>query len=262
MANQVSLLDYLQNALPAIPVNPPPNPGRNTTNTAYEANDIHDVRVWHGFSLDVLRQRYQHVLVQTHLSPDPMPTSPLRPVTAENALRSKISEYVFLRVRRALRAEFDRLAAINQMNGISPVSFDVGECAEVIDSFKSDTAYFAVALPASSGPNRAPGDVKPSWKWSTTLATNPILGIRNEYRQALSQVNWYMKQHDSRYGFILTDRELIVFRRVDNNGNLELAPPIPFTIGGTAEQPRLTVLLALWYLGMLAAQDGPEGWRM
>ncbi|ODH50303.1 hypothetical protein GX48_03575 [Paracoccidioides brasiliensis] len=92
---------------------------------------------------------------------------------------------------------------------------------------------FAVALPAGTGPNRAPGDVKPSWKWSTALATHPLLGIRNEYRQALSQVNWYMRQHNSRHGFLLTNRELVVFRRVDDSGNLELVPPIPFTSGGT-----------------------------
>lgn len=259
MANQVSLLTYLQHALPAIPVNPPPNPGRNTTNTAYEASDIHNIGVWHGFNLNALLQSYQNLLVQARLPPDPMPTSPPRAITAENALRSKISEYVFPRVRRALRTGFDRLMAINQLNDLTPVSFDVGECAEVIDAFKPDTAYFAVALPAGTGPNRAPGDVKPSWKWSTALATHPLLGIRNEYRQALSQVNWYMKQHNSRHGFLLTNRELVVFRRVDDSGNLELVPPIPFTSGGTAEQPQMTVLLALWYLGMIGAQGG---WHM
>ncbi|OJD10486.1 hypothetical protein AJ78_08524 [Emergomyces pasteurianus Ep9510] len=223
MANQVSLLTYLQNALPAIPVNPPPNPGRNTTNTAYEASDIHNIGVWHGFNLNALLQSYQNLLVQARLPPDPMPTSPPRAITAENALRSKISEYVFPRVRRALRTGFDQLMAINQMNNLTPVSFDVGECAEVIDAFKPDTAYFAVALPAGTGPNRAPGD------------------------------------HNSRHGFLLTNRELVVFRRVDDSGNLELVPPIPFTSGGTAEQPQMTVLLALWYLGMLAAQGG---WHM
>lgn len=90
-----------------------------------------------------------------------------------------------------------------------------------------------------------------------------MIGYRTEYRQALSQVNWYMKQHHSRYGFLLTDQELVVLRRLDSHGNLELAPPIPFTAGGTVAQPRMTVLLALWYLGMLAAQDqGVDRWDM
>ncbi|EEH46912.2 uncharacterized protein PADG_03010 [Paracoccidioides brasiliensis Pb18] len=64
------------------------------------------------------------------------------------------------------------------------------ESAPKLSMLSSQTPLiFAVALPAGTGPNRAPGDVKPSWKWSTALATHPLLGIRNEYRQALSQVN-------------------------------------------------------------------------
>ncbi|PWY67608.1 hypothetical protein BO94DRAFT_540407 [Aspergillus sclerotioniger CBS 115572] len=182
---------------------------------------------------------------------------------AENPLRSKISEYVIPRIRRSLRVSFAGLAASNQINGITAVSFDVGEYAQLIDNYKPDTAYFIDALQSGSGPNGAPGDIKPSWKWSTALATHLDPPLRTEYRQALSQVNYYMKQHGSRYGFILSDLELVIFRRVDNNGNLQLAPAIPWTRGGTEEEPQLTVLLALWYLGMLAAQDeGPDGWHL
>lgn len=195
--------------------------------------DIRGTAVWHGFNLPAIIQRYRNILGQARLPLDPMPTSPPSAITSENSLRSKISEYVFPRVRRGLRAGFNSLTAMNQMNGLTSVSIDVGESAKLIDNFKPDTAYFAIALPAGTSWNRAPGDIKPSWKWSTTLATHPIIGMRVEYRQALSQVNWYMKQHHSRYGFLLTDRELVVFRRSDNNGNLDIAPPVPFTRGGT-----------------------------
>ncbi|EEH19632.2 hypothetical protein PABG_01891 [Paracoccidioides brasiliensis Pb03] len=191
-----------------------------------------------------------------------MPTSPPRVITAENALRSKVSRICLSMAQRALRAGFYPLTAINQMNGLTLCCLMLGECAKVIDAFKPDTAYFAVALPAGTSPNRAPGDAKPSWKWNTALTTNPVLGIRNECRQVLSQVHWYMRQHNSRHGFLLTDRELVIFRRADDNGNLELVPPIPFTSGGTVEHPQMTVLLALWYLGMHAAQDGHGDWHM
>ncbi|KKK16422.1 hypothetical protein ARAM_006372 [Aspergillus rambellii] len=185
------------------------------------------------------------MLGQAHLPPDPMPTSPPHAITAENSLRSRISEHVFPRVRRGLRAGFDFLTTLDQMRGLTRVSLDVGESAKLVDNFKADTAYFALAPPVGTSWNRAPGDIKPSWKWNTALETHPITGARVEYRQALSQVNWYMRQHHSRYGFLLTDRELVVFRRLDNNGNLELAHPVPFTRGGTVVQPQLTVLLAL-----------------
>ncbi|KAL2819102.1 hypothetical protein BJX63DRAFT_428762 [Aspergillus granulosus] len=263
MANNVSLMSYLQQALPAIPANPPPTLGHNTVNSAYEGEDIHVITVWHGFNLHNIIQRYGNTLGQAHLPPDPMPTSPVRAITSENSLRSKISEYVIPRVRRGLRAGFNFLATMNQMNGLTKVSLDVGESAMVTERLKPDTAYFVLALPAGTSCNRAPDDIKPSWKWESGLALHPSPKMRMEYRQALSQVNWYMKQHHSRYGFLMTDRELVVFRRLDDDGNLELALPIPFTRGGTVVQTQLTVLLALWYLGMLAAQDqGVDHWYM
>ena len=72
-----------------------------------------------------------------------------------------------------------------------------------------------------------------------------------------------MKQHRTRYGFILTDDELVAVKRLDNDGNLELSQSIQWDSNGTATQPQLTVLLALWYLGMLAAHDqGPDQWQI
>ncbi|KAH1347497.1 hypothetical protein LV164_007205 [Aspergillus fumigatus] len=261
MATQVSLFSYLQAAPPVIPASPPSNPSRNTTNTAYGADDIRSTAVWPGFDLQTILQRYEALLMQVQLPADPMPISPSRGVPTETALREKLD--VYPRVRRALRAAFQHLATVGQMNGSTALEFGSGDFAKVIDGFRPDTAYFVSALPSATGPNRAPGDIKPSWKWSTAMASHRIPGYRAEYRQALSQVNFYMKQHRSRYGFILTDRELVVFRRRDNNGNLELASPTPFTAGGTAQQPQLTVLMALWYLGMLAAQDqGVDRWYL
>ncbi|ODH12612.1 hypothetical protein ACO22_08093 [Paracoccidioides brasiliensis] len=72
-----------------------------------------------------------------------------------------------------------------------------------------------------------------------------------------------MNQHNSRYGFLVTNQELVAIRKLDENGNLELAQPILWTTGGTATQPRLTVMLALWYIGMLASHDqGVNNWQM
>ncbi|KAG2413345.1 hypothetical protein HFD88_002534 [Aspergillus terreus] len=263
MAHNISLLSYLQIAPPAVPTNPPSIPSRNTTNTAYAADDIRSTTVWHGFNINTIWQQYHGVLVQAQLPADPMPTSPPRAVPSESALREKLSEYIIPRVRRALRASFNHLAIMNQMHGVTAVEFGSGDFAKAISNYRPDAAYFVSALPSGTGPNRAPGDIKPSWKWNTALATHRLVTSRTEYCQALSQVNYYMNQHRSRYGFILTDQELVVFRRRDANGNLELAAPIPFAAGGSAQQPQLTVLLALWYLGMLAAQDqGPQSWYL
>lgn len=72
-----------------------------------------------------------------------------------------------------------------------------------------------------------------------------------------------MNQHHTRYGYVLTDRELVVIRKRNEQGDLEVSTPIPWATQGTAANPRLTVLLALWHLGMLAAHDqGPDRWRV
>ncbi|KAJ9322391.1 hypothetical protein DTO027B5_128 [Paecilomyces variotii] len=260
MTDHVSLLTYLQQRMPEIPTREPVNPGLNTTSTSYRWTDIHGIGIWNDFSLTTIRNRYGRLLNAVRLPRNPMSGSPVRAITAENPLRSKISELVLPRVRRALRAGFMHLG--NQ-NGITPLSFDVGEYARTIHQFKPDIAYFVDGLPEGSANNRAPGDIKPSWKWRSAWVDSLNHIDRSEFRQALSQVNWYMKQHRSRYGFILTDCELVVFRRLDNNGNLQLARPISFTQYGNSQNPRMTVLLALWYLGMLAAQDqGADRWDM
>ncbi|KAG2001967.1 hypothetical protein GB937_009859 [Aspergillus fischeri] len=55
--------------------------------------------------------------------------------------------------------------------------------------------------------------------------------ISTSTKQVLSQVNFYVQQHGARYGYILTNTEFV---------------------GGIG---RPSVLLGLWYLGMLAAEN-------
>lgn len=68
-----------------------------------------------------------------------------------------------------------------------------------------------------------------------------------------------MGQNGARYAFVITDLELVAIRRRDGNGRLELSDPIGWEYYGNAAQPQLTVLLGLWYLGMLASDN--TGWQ-
>lgn len=108
--------------------------------------------------------------------------------------------------------------------------------------FIPDLAYYDPTFPSTTRPNRAPADIKPSYKWGLDLRNSPDPNAAMEFKQALSQVNHYMKQHHARYRFIITDRELVAIRRLDRNGNLELSSSIPWTSRGTTAQPQLTVL--------------------
>ena len=261
MANQVSLMSYLQHGPTALPRGMT-QPGRNTTNRRYNAQDItNNLGYWVTFNMNTVQQQYGVLLATAQITDEPFPTSPPQRVNSESTIRSQVDIYLTKRVRRGLRCGFAHLTQTNQLGNMSVVDYGGGTLAETIEDFTPDTAYFDPQLPALNCPNRVPGDIKPSWKWSNSMRYQA--NTFNEFKQVLSQLNYYMKQHHARYGYILTDRQLVAVRRQDRAGNLDLSLPIPWSRQGTAQQPALTVLLALWYLGMLAATNGGvAGWYL
>lgn len=78
------------------------------------------------------------------------------------------------------------------------------------------------------------------------------LANQRVYKQVLVQVKFYMAQHNAWHGFILSDVELVAVRRLNNDGCCAVATPIPWSSGGVGN---FSVLLGLWYLGVLAAED-------
>lgn len=139
------------------------------------------------------------------------------------------------------------------MRRLSPVTFDGGSAASIIDLFRPDTAFKAVEGCAAPSPNQALGDLKVSWKWQSSWRYSQTLTEQREYKQVLAQINFYMRQHNARYGYNLTDTELVAVKRLEGSGRLAVSRAVPWTRGGVGV---LSVLLALWYLGMLAAEDG------
>lgn len=259
MANQVSLMAYLQHGPQAITVVDQGQSPNNTRNPSYSARDITFIGQWTGFNLASLQQRFGLLLQLAQIADEPFPTTPPKPINSEMILQARVHQYISSRITRALRSGFQHLEAVQQMAGHTRVDFDAGTAAQTIDAFTPDLAFFDLSLPERTRPNRLPGDIKPSFKWSTNLQNVNSEPAQREFRQALAQVNFYMFIHHARYGFILTDRELVAIRRLDDNGNLELAPSIPWTAHGTEAQPQMTVLLGLWYLGMLASDN--QGWH-
>ncbi|KAJ5692810.1 hypothetical protein N7462_002233 [Penicillium macrosclerotiorum] len=260
-ANAVTLMQYLQTALPAL--NPGPNvqPSPNTTNDAYSHRQIRNLTPWNSFDPQVIFNRYGALLNTAQIAPEPA-TTPPRPITSEDVLRQRLAVYLNPRVYRALRSAFLTLTQANRLGGMTVVTFDAGDSAALIQNFRPDLAYFDETIANSQNrPNRAPGDVKVSWKWSSAMRNSQSQREQNEFKQVLSQVYYYMKQHRTRYGFVISNREIIAVRRVFNNqgvedeGHLQLSAPISLRASGTVAAPVMTPLLALWYLGMLAARD-------
>ena len=60
--------------------------------------------------------------------------------------------------------------------------------------------------------NMLPGDTKLSAKWSPGMRYSPDPGERGQWSLVVSQISHYSSKLDTRYGFIITDKHLVVFR--------------------------------------------------
>ncbi|EEQ84663.2 uncharacterized protein BDCG_07932 [Blastomyces dermatitidis ER-3] len=106
----------------------------------------------------------------------------------------------------------------------------------------------------------------------------PILGNQPQGPQGLTRVS-YNEGEDTRildsykpdaafFDEIMPattswNRAPVPVRRRDDDDNLDLAQPIPWNARGSPGNEQLTVMLVLWYLGMLAAQNnGPGSWNI
>ncbi|EGE79241.2 hypothetical protein BDDG_02179 [Blastomyces dermatitidis ATCC 18188] len=239
LANAQTVIDYLRVAQLGLTTEET-NKMPNTTSGGYSWRDINNVGD-----------------CQHRLRANQMPNSPPQSIKTELMFAVCFTTYIQSQLRRALRASFQHLASQLANLHLTPITIDIGDPAQIIDNFQPDIAFFQADSTLNSSPNRCPGDLKVSWKWASHWATALSAEDRREYKQVLSQVNFYMKQHNARYGFVLTDTELVPIKRLDGNGNLLVAQPILWEARG---QGRLTILLGLWFLGMLGVAD--DDWRL
>ncbi|KDQ52337.1 hypothetical protein JAAARDRAFT_198255 [Jaapia argillacea MUCL 33604] len=216
-----------------------PKPGRNTVGKEYSFADIKGVHPWADFTFDDIMQ-------------SPMPSTSLAPWCHVNHRHAR---------------------------GASPTKrhFISGGTARQMGSGLPDRAGRPSddTLDLNDSPNRAPGEIKVSWKWKAKWIhklPEEFEGV--QYRQVLSQELCYMRCHGTRDGYVLTHKELICLRRRPGApGHLDVSAPIPMhaycdQLSASAGPMRdgvfphatgqLTVLLGLWYIHMLASDD--SGW--
>ncbi|KAF8520748.1 hypothetical protein BU17DRAFT_65212 [Hysterangium stoloniferum] len=116
----------------------------------------------------------------------------------------------------------------------------------------------AATVPEDASRNYLPADFKISKTWQPDWDSSSG-SQRDAFWHAISQVQCYTYQHDVRYGYIICDTGLRCFRRMGTkgpsgisfHGHVELSPVINWGDHGQ----KLTVMLVLWYLHMLAAED-------
>lgn len=259
---QVSLLRYLMHEPPSLSIEGPVPRPTATESQHYNLRDINSVGHWADFSLGTIA-KYEDLLYNTRIPDEQMSSTPLRRIKKEAELQDYFSRLIPNRVERALRYSFDRLQNNGQLGpaNLTRVNFCSAASTRFIQSCQPDLAFADFTQPRHARENRAPMDLKLSFKWHMGMRNSQDNNERRCFLQVLSQINFYMKMHHTKYGCIITNSEMVAIRRLDSDGNLELSTPIPWRSStNDPTELRLTMLLALWYLGMLTADEGD--WRL
>jgi len=131
-------------------------------------------------------------------------------------------------------------------------------------NFISNYANDIEATLSGNGRSRVVGLVKPYEVWNSAFRHDkPRKQVL--YLAGLAHLQRLMRDHGCRYGFIMSEIELVCVRmgteeRVPYFGLLELAKPVRME-----DQEGLTACLALWYLHMLTSDvplTGQCGWKV
>ncbi|KAJ5201818.1 uncharacterized protein N7498_006481 [Penicillium cinerascens] len=259
----VPLIRYLQHEPPSLFMEDDLKATSMTKSENYKWQDIGPIGRWVDFNLTTIRQRYGATLSFTQIPDEPMPSTPLRDIVSEAELRDYFSRLIYNRVERSLRYGFNYLQRNDQLGSANLTRVDIGSgaYARFVRGCELDLFYASPSQPRNERDARLPVELKTSNKWNTDMRSSTNDTRQHDFRRVLSQVNFYMKTNHTRYACIITDSEMVAIRRLDRNGNLELSDPIPWRHQSNSQnQVRLTMLLALWYLGMLAAEEG--NWRL
>lgn len=260
-----TLMDYLSTP------NPAPSLVRTISfplrdpNTKHFWWDVRQIRPWTGFNLDTIlslpgASGLLHCPVPQPLLQQP-PTNSRHPET-EAALHSIYASYYLPKLNSALA-----LSSQRPMH-LSVPSAPVGKATSANDHlFVANVAgesSSAAVIFGGKPTARVVGLVKSFDRFNTGMRVEGNIK-RVEYLRGLAHLHHVMREHGTRYGFILTEIELVICRNGAENtphfGFLEVASvQLNATADGDAEgEPTLTACLALWGLCAMAGDGGVNG---
>ncbi|KAK3067153.1 hypothetical protein LTR53_016142 [Teratosphaeriaceae sp. CCFEE 6253] len=256
--------------------NPTPSPCQRTIEPARGSSthfwyDIRNVRPWDDFNvstitaIDGLWQLLQTPVGRSDLpEPSRVNTSPETPAQLVEAL----ALHHAVKTNAALKvAQGEKHIAMRALK----VAPGPRQQPEFVSSYQSDaekTIY-------GDGRGRVIGVVKCYDQWNSGMRKGS-LSQQTKYLLGLAQLQRFMREHGTRYGFIMTEIEIICVRAGGAPsattakplfGYVEVSTPIPVATAGRGANgaPRMTAGLALWWLHMLAREQSFPGqyhWKL
>ena len=220
--------------------------------------DIRNVRPWTDFTLDTIMAvpafpELLNIPVKEAAFAKPhIPSARLRP-DSEAALIDLVRDFYMVKINAAMKitqgsARHLAMRLGRDRNG---------------PTFLSNYEDATDGIISGNGRGRVVGVVRSYERWNSGKRHEPGQE-KIYYLEGLACLQRHMREHGCRYGFLLSETELVCARLgaedVPHFGLLELSPSIE-----TRHRDGLTACLALWYLHMLAKEEplpGQCGWRV
>ncbi|KAL9635056.1 MAG: hypothetical protein Q9164_003701 [Protoblastenia rupestris] len=253
-----TLFNYLTEANPIVDLVPESQRGVGDATAKHCWWDVRHLRTWDDFNLETIMSlpdfpSLLNVNIKATALPTPeLPSTAYRPDTID-ALHDTYNRHYATKVNAALK--------ISQ--GLDAHAYMLQK-RTARDGPHFWCSYVNSTEILGSNRGRIVGLVKPYERWNSDMRKgNPQKRV--EYLAGLSQLQWMMREQECRYGFIMTEIELVCVRMGTEEGTpyfglLELSRPIEIKT-----DTGLTACLALWYLHMLTSDQprpGQCGWKV
>lgn len=219
--------------------------------------DVRNLEDWETFGLDTIKaipgfsyseesSGLLNVPIPAAALPQPHADQPLVQPSNERALQDAITTFYAAKINAALKT------CQGHQHHITMVP----------QRTKEDGPFYLSAYANDEtnalGRGRVVGLVKTFEVWNSSMRKEKN-SKQTLYLAGLSHLHRKMRESNTRYGFIITEIELVCVRMGTEDGTpyfgfLELSKPITLS-----EQTGLTACLALWYLHMLAGDAPLEG---
>lgn len=246
--------------------------------------DVRNLRNWTDFNINTVTadKDFERILsFPRDAAPLPQPSRSTATPETEHNLRVMFNEFFATKVNAALKATLGEQHIFMQAQ--NSATNNPWPKPDFISNYASD--YMKTYHNDPRG--RLVGLVKPYSVWNTGMRTGNQAN-QVQYLHGLAHLHRVMREHRCRYGFIITEIELLCVRAGAKDdeyaaapkanvqdegpipwfGNLETAHPIQLSTSGVdpeTSSPRLTAATALWYLHMLAKEEplaGQPGWKL
>jgi hypothetical protein len=241
-------------------------------NTKHFWWDVRQVRPWSSFTLDTIlslpgASALLNCPVPQPLLQQPASLSSRHPET-EAALHSIYASYYLPKLNSALALSSQRALQFSV-----PASKGTGPSDPIFTANLVGESSTAAAIFGGKPTARVVGLVKSFDRFNTGMRVEGNVK-RVEYLRGLAHLHHVMREHGTRYGFILTEIELVIVRNgseaTPHFGYLEVTSVQLAAAAATSddfeddEDTPLTACLALWGLCMMAADEPAPcqaGWK-